>query len=196
MKQNNKSETDETPAMPGQGTDATIRSGAKHLSEFDRAALKQSRDHLQWEKEEDTFPTPPMLLHETAKLSDIAMKQAFGEADRFRHSRRSILLYLRRHDGVPQQELVAFSHLTPATVSVELTEMEREGLVERRRDEKDLRATRVYITQKGQEWNARICAILQERDRQMMAGFSEEESRLLRQFLFRIRDNLLHTIED
>lgn len=167
----------------------------KKMDEYDLAALRLSRDHRDREKEAEAvggfLPSPPMLIHEVAKLSDIAYRQS---AAPLRHSRRQILSFLARQDGATQGQLSAFSHLTAATVSVELSEMEKEGLVLRQKDEKDLRAIRVFLTERGRELLTQVRESLLLRDGTMMAGFSPEETDLLRRMLTRVRENLIESL--
>ncbi|HMK92842.1 MAG TPA: MarR family winged helix-turn-helix transcriptional regulator [Thermoleophilia bacterium] len=63
------------------------------------------------------------------------------------------------HDGISQRELADELHVAPPSVSRMLQNMERAGLVERRDDEHDQRVTRVYVTDRGREFEARFRAV-------------------------------------
>ena len=71
-----------------------------------------------------------------------------------------------------------------------LKHLEDEGYVVRVTDDDDKRAARVYLSEKGnalkKENYDRFVAV----DNEMMAGFTAEETELLRSMLLRIRDNL------
>ena len=101
----------------------------KNQAEWDRMVILEGEEHRKREMEAEllggNLPTPPMLIHEVAKLSGIAFRR---DGTDLRLSRRSILLRLFEKSGVSQQSLVEATHLTAATISVELGEMEKEGL--------------------------------------------------------------------
>ena len=106
-------------------------------------------------------------------------------------SARLIMRILGHGDGCSQLDLVRLTHLKPPTVSVTLRRMEEEGLVRRVQNENDLRAVRVFLTEEGKRHNQSVRQRLSEMDAELMAGFSEEETELLRQMLMRMRDNIL-----
>ena len=62
-------------------------------------------------------------------------------------------------DGISQRELADELHVAPPSVSRMLQNMERAGLVERRDDERDQRITRVYVTDRGRDFEAKFRAI-------------------------------------
>ena len=168
----------------------------KNQAEWDRVAILEGEEHRKREKEAEemggTLPTPPMLIHEVAKLSDIAFRRDGAD---LRQSRRSLLLHLEKTSGVPQQYLVEETHLTAATVSVELCEMEKEGLVRREKSDEDARMTLVFLTEEGKRDCLRLRDLLHARDRAMMQDISEEEGLLLRRLLSRMRNNMLNSLE-
>lgn len=102
-----------------------------------------------------------------------------------------VLSMLVIHDGINQWELVRQTFLRPPTVSVILKKMESEGLVERKSDPADLRAIRVYLTEKGRAWDRENIKRIQILDAQAMQGLTEEEIACLMALLPRIRNNLL-----
>ena len=167
------------------------------LNELDRARLLLSREHSEREREAEKtggfLPTPPMLIHEVAHLADIYHR---GGGEGIRYSRRSILTQLTKENRQTQQALAAAAHLTAATVSVELGEMEKEGLVTRRRDPLDGRQTLVEITEKGVALLAETRARMREQDGRMMEGFSREETEALRRALTRVRENLIGLLDE
>ena len=63
------------------------------------------------------------------------------------------------HDGISQRELADELHVAPPSVSRMLQNMERAGLVERRDDEHDQRITRVYMTERGREFEAKFRSV-------------------------------------
>lgn len=152
-------------------------------------------------KKEDRFPpiirslhprpNPPMLVNEIARLFNARMRSYDLEGVMTQDSARLIMRALIHHDGCSQLDLVNQTYLKAPTVSVTLRRMESEGLVERKQNEFDQRAVRVFLTEKGKAHNQEIRARLQEMDEELMKDFSEDEIELLRKMLERMRDNIL-----
>ena len=86
--------------------------------------------------------------------------------------------------------------LTAATVSVELCEMEKEGLVRREKSDEDARMTLVFLTEEGRRECLLLRELLHAKDRAMMQDISEEEELLLRRLLSRMRNNILNLLEN
>ncbi|MGM9552586.1 MAG: MarR family winged helix-turn-helix transcriptional regulator [Clostridia bacterium] len=101
-----------------------------------------------------------------------------------------ILKQLSEHDGCKQSEIAQCGHVTAATTTVMLQTMEKNGLIERRPDEKDLRVMRVYITEKGKEIQKKcdeaICAMEEE----LYSDFTKEELEIFVHLLEKKRDKL------
>lgn len=60
------------------------------------------------------------------------------------------------HDGITQRDLAEELHIARPTVTKMLQGMERAGLIERRSDERDQRLTRVFLTERGRELEAKV----------------------------------------
>ncbi len=153
----------------------------------------------------------PSMMPQRAELSDNPVKLCNEIGRLFRNQMRSlegqegvmsqpgahlVLSMLAIHDGINQLELVRATHLKPPTVSVILKNMEAEGLVERRSDPNDLRATRVYLTENGRRLDQENIARIHELDAHALRGLSEEECGMLMPLLIRIRNNLLWEEEE
>jgi DNA-binding MarR family transcriptional regulator len=86
------------------------------------------------------------------------------------------------------------SHFTAPTVSVTLKKMEDEGLILRKTDKNDTRRTRVFITEKGREWESQLFEKVIDCENILMRGLSEEESDELCRLLKKVRENILSEI--
>lgn len=106
-----------------------------------------------------------------------------------------ILKHLSQNDGCKQTEIARFEHLTAATVTVMLQTMEKNGLVERRSDENDLRIMRVYITDKGREVQKKCDEAIKEMEKKIYEGFTREEIECFRVLLAKKRDSLKQILE-
>lgn len=101
-----------------------------------------------------------------------------------------LLFLLSRHEGLRQSELAERLRIKPATVTVMLNRMVKNGLVERRTDPKDQRVSRVYLTDRG--WSAvdEVRSALQMSEAHVFEGITPEEKMLLRRLLLHMIDNV------
>ena len=91
-----------------------------------------------------------MAVNEISRLFGRAIKISEKPGSAMsQDSFRLILIALSHHDGATQLELSGITHLKPPTISITVEKMESLGYVVRKRDEHDLRALRVYLTDKG-----------------------------------------------
>jgi DNA-binding MarR family transcriptional regulator len=71
-----------------------------------------------------------------------------------------------------------------------LSRMERAGLLERCRDPRDARCTRVHLTEKGRELRDPVERRWEAVEERAFAGITAEEEALLRDLLARLHNNL------
>lgn len=146
--------------------------------------MKQSRY-------DDSMLTAPMVIGQIARMHRNLMRESENDNPIMsQNSCRMLLMHLAFDDGVTQLELAQATRLKPPTVSVALKRMESEGYIVRRTDDNDMRAVRVFLTEKGRLLDCANEQRLRETDAVMMEGFSPEESRMLRDLLIRVRNNL------
>ena len=101
-----------------------------------------------------------------------------------------LLVALYREDGLSQKELVKRLSVKPSTVAVMIKRMERNGLLQRRPDDKDQRVTRICLTEEGRQIREQVTHVMQQLDREMFEGISSEERLLLRRLFLQIMQNL------
>jgi DNA-binding MarR family transcriptional regulator len=101
-----------------------------------------------------------------------------------------ILFMLWEKDGLTQKDIAEESKLKPSTVTVMLRRMEKAGLLRRETDPKDLRVSRVYLTEKGKNIKKDVEEIKLTLENDCFSGFTFEEKILLRRFFLQILDNL------
>ncbi|NMB39345.1 MAG: MarR family transcriptional regulator, partial [Firmicutes bacterium] len=102
-----------------------------------------------------------------------------------------LLFILSKESGLIQKDLAARLQIKPATLTVMLSRMEKAGLVTRHQDEEDQRISRVFITDKGRDAFKMAEGVMREIDTDMFKGFKAEERKILKEYLSRIRDNLI-----
>jgi len=128
------------------------------------------------------------LIHEINRITMDRIRENCPELQR---SCRLIMMELAHKDNITQLDLVHATHLKAPTVSVSLQKMERDGLVLRRQDQEDLRATRVFLTDKGRELDRQIIGKIMEQDSEVEKCLTEEEKEIMLKLLRKIRNNLL-----
>ena len=136
--------------------------------------------------------TAPMRLNEVSRLfGDMVRSLDKSDEADMRNSTRMILGVLDRAEGISQLDIVNVTHFKSPTVSLALKKMEEEGYVTREVNVSDMRAVKVYLTEKGKEFNKNMRARFKSVDEIMMQGISEEEEAVLVGLLIRMRNNLL-----
>ncbi|WP_407181228.1 MarR family winged helix-turn-helix transcriptional regulator [Bradyrhizobium sp. STM 3562] len=86
-----------------------------------------------------------------------------------------LLFVLGKQDGALMGEAGAALDLGPAGISGLVDRMAAAGLVERRADEKDARAWRLFLTAKGRKALVRAKEIAREMNVRLAQGFSDDE---------------------
>ena len=138
----------------------------------------------------DDMLTPPMLIGRIARVHRNALRSRESDPIMSQNSKRTLLFCLSREEGITQLELAKAAGLKPPTVSIALRNLEDDGYIIRKTDEDDMRAVRVYLSDKGHELERNNIERLQALDSEMMKGFTPEETEQLLKMLLRIRDNL------
>ncbi len=139
-------------------------------------------------------PTPMMVLNEVSHLMIDRIQRNHDELFAQR-SIRLLIMELARRDGRTQLELVRATHLKAPTVSVAMQKLEKEGIVTRRPDEYDLRATRVFLTEKGREMDNQTREYIHASEEIALSRLDEEERETLLRLLGKIRESLLEDKE-
>jgi len=129
------------------------------------------------------------LLFLVSRAHHNLANKVFGEIGLCR-GQPAVLKKLGRKDGITQTELAEKLEITQATLTRLLTRVETSGLIERQRDSKDSRCSRIFLTKNGKNKLVEIVQMINKIDRIAFAGFSEEEKTELNGFLVRIHKNL------
>ncbi|MDO4776145.1 MAG: MarR family transcriptional regulator [Cardiobacteriaceae bacterium] len=102
----------------------------------------------------------------------------------------TLLTYLSRYEGVSQTKLAEYMDLAPMTLTRQIDKLEEDGLLDRRQDPQDRRTNLIYLTEKSQPLMTHMHDIAVEAKEAALKNFSEEERRLLRDYLWRVRENM------
>ena len=96
---------------------------------------------------------------------------------------------LREENGLSQGELARRTGKDAPSLSRILALMLKKGIVEKRKDEVDRRVWRVFVTGEAERFSYELCCDLDETERRLLKGFSDEEVRALRVMLWKIVGN-------
>ena len=133
---------------------------------------------------------PMMLVNEVSRLMWDNIRKRGVEHPVSQRSGQLILMELAKRDGRTQLDLATSTGLKAPTTSVSLQKLEKEGYVSRTPDEYDLRATRVFLTEKGREIDERIRSAIRDEQNRASAGMSPEETETLIRLLLKLKANL------
>lgn len=106
-----------------------------------------------------------------------------------------VLAHLSRHDGMIQSDLANILELGKAALGGLIDRLESSGLVERRADEIDRRAKRVYLSSMGTHLIAEMRIKSHELSERMLQGLDLPSRKQLADMLAQVKHNLL-TIRD
>ncbi len=101
-----------------------------------------------------------------------------------------MLMIIQDHQPLYQKDLASHMNVTPASVTVSLKRMEKNGWLTRIADREDQRCTAIRLTPKGEELACRCKEEIDKIDRERYVGFSEEEMAQLADFYRRMNANL------
>jgi DNA-binding MarR family transcriptional regulator len=99
-----------------------------------------------------------------------------------------VLRRVKEKGEVTLGEIAADLHLAPSTLSDIIKRLERDGLVEKASDPRDMRVIRLRMLEKGKDLLARTCSIYNRHLRNILAHFEEPEVEALSRSLARLRE--------
>lgn len=132
---------------------------------------------------------PFMEINDLSRIFHHRLR-ALAENVGINESYRHLLFHLSHGEGMTQLELARATGLKPPTISVTLQKMENDGYVTRVPDENDMRAMRVYLTDKGKEFEMESRRVVRAMDAQAKEGMTDEEIKTLMTLLDKIYFNL------
>lgn len=167
----------------------------KKLGLLEKQTIEVSRHHQKIEKEKGFTPTPPLLIPEIAKLFELVTKLTVPDGQKMTYTRRAVFRTLEKHGTLSQQEMAYFAHISAPSVSIELADMEKEGLILRERDENDARVWRISLTDSGKKRNEELKKANREIASVIAKDLSPEDEKTLSLLLLGVRDRLLESLE-
>jgi len=101
-----------------------------------------------------------------------------------------LLAQLGSEDGQSQKSLAHLIRSDHSTIAKTVGRLEAAGLVERRKDDKDARITRVFLTEAGQRIQGRIVEAWRQLEERTSNGLSTEEAETFIRLARKMRDQL------
>jgi DNA-binding MarR family transcriptional regulator len=101
-----------------------------------------------------------------------------------------VLAALREKDGRRMGDLSKTTSIEVSTLTRLVDNMEKDGLVARRRDVDDARAVSLHVTASGRRLTQRIVPIAERYEAVALEGFTAGEAEVLRKALRRLYDNM------
>lgn len=133
------------------------------------------------------------LIHDVSRLRRIVVDRALKPLGITR-SQWWVLAFLSRRDGMTQTALAADLDLTKVAIGGLVDRMETGGFVERRADERDARARRVYLTRAGKQLVATIRENVDAVETDILTAVSESELDEAARVLIKIKARLLDIV--
>jgi DNA-binding MarR family transcriptional regulator len=99
------------------------------------------------------------------------------------------LLELYYCDGINQEELSSFLNIDKANTARALSKLEQQGYVERRIDEEDKRAYKVYLTEKALQIKTKVMGVMAEWENHLLSELSDEEKKHFKNIMKKIGHN-------
>ena len=137
--------------------------------------------------------SPEQLFHALHRQHSIAVDTLLNRRGLGNIGQPMILTILsQRKNGTieSQKELARILRVSPATVTVSLKSMERDGYVKKLSNAEDLRCKPITITEKGRDAAQRINDVFELLDNGIYQGFSGAELDTVSGFYRRMIDNL------
>ncbi|GAA4571791.1 MarR family winged helix-turn-helix transcriptional regulator [Planotetraspora kaengkrachanensis] len=130
-----------------------------------------------------------LLLARHGAITNIRIRDALG-ANGLTPRKGVALMNLARTGRMSQQALLETLEVDPSVLVVILNDLERDGLVERRRDPADRRRHIVEITPAGRKAQAVVEDAIATVERELFADLDDEQVAQLRLLLSRVRTSI------
>lgn len=107
-----------------------------------------------------------------------------------------MLFILNQEDGLSQKKLANKLKIKPSTIAVMLKRMEKANLIVRKKDDKDQRVSRVYLTEKGKKVCEDTIKVVKQIERECFKDFTEEEKETLKSLFLKMKNNIIAAFEE
>jgi DNA-binding MarR family transcriptional regulator len=129
------------------------------------------------------------LMHDVSRLRRVVFDD-FMKPLGVTRSQWWVLAYLSRHDGMIQSDLADVLELGKAALGGLIDRLEASSLIERRSDEVDRRAKRIFLTSKGGQIIKKMRQLSHEMSERILEGLDGEQRVALSDMLSLVKKNL------
>ncbi|MEC0231024.1 MarR family winged helix-turn-helix transcriptional regulator [Paenibacillus alba] len=105
------------------------------------------------------------------------------------NSQLGVLIILWEQEGLTQKDMVQILGIQPASMTFLLRGLEVKNMISRVQDKVDTRINRIYVTEKGLSIKQACLAIVEEGEKMIRQGFSEQEIALMLHWMKRVDSN-------
>lgn len=135
---------------------------------------------------------PPSLGQMLAKVSRLVGGRMRTKLEKIGlpHAQGMVLFHLWQQDGIAQNVLAQALHIRPPTATSTLQRMQRDGWVERRRDDADQRIVRVHLTDKAKSLHKQARATFIELDQELTSVLTDHERDMFMEILLKVHHYL------
>ena len=106
------------------------------------------------------------------------------------------LYYLGKEEFISQKELAEKMNIKESSVARLLDRMERDGLVERVKNENDKRVTNLRLTDKGKQYRIKLLPEGEEFEKLLYKNISDEEMKIFTMVLSKMVSNINENINN
>jgi len=106
------------------------------------------------------------------------------------HAQHRLLMEISRNPNASQIDIARLMDISAATIAVSLKKLEKEGYINREKDEDDNRLNKITITEKGNRVVEQSKQIFDATDQEVFKDFTEEEKCTLSDLLQKLDNNL------
>jgi DNA-binding MarR family transcriptional regulator len=105
------------------------------------------------------------------------------------NSQLGVLMILWEEEGRTQKDMVHILGIQPASMTFLLRGLEDRGMIYRVQDKLDTRINRIFLTEKGSSIKEACLAIVEEGEKMIRQGFSDQEIALMLHWMKRVDSN-------
>ena len=126
-------------------------------------------------------------------VSKLFHDESFKEIDKLgvRRAYGFLMKPIAENDGLTQLELCKLTHFKASSISLSLKQMESDGYIRREQDSNDLRAVRIFLTDKGREADDEIKAIFARNEEKLLKNIPKEDLETAKRVLETILQGLI-----
>lgn len=143
----------------------------------------------------ETVANPGRLINRAARLYGRWAESRFSNL-KLAVAQVPVLVALKDGSALTQKQLARLAQTEQPTMAQLLARMERDGLIERKPDEKDKRSSLISLTPLASSKLPAARKILQEADRVLLNGLTDREITTLDRLLSKVLENLAHAVDD